>query len=288
VLRRPPKSAQYCSIDYQAELKANGLLNSMSGRGNCFNNAMVETFFKTLKSELVWRTAFETRNDAAKAIGRYIDGFYNPVRRHSALDFISPVQFERMTDAWPNASPLKRGKSSPARQDRRGEADAPATLIGAALAQSDPLHLDRPNAALHHALRAMTMPDQAVTPVWQLHPLHRGQERLGFCFDGLRQKTARAIAQNHRQRIVDRVGLTEGNNSAIAHRGVSLLREVQAGFHCTTHLDTPPFSRRHHPGSAIAPSRRTPASSFRLRPTGTFSLQRAGTRAAAPPDVALI
>ena len=82
-------------MDYQAELKAHGILISMSGRGNCFDNAMVEAFFKTLKSELIWRTAFETRDDAAKAIGRTIDGFYNPVRRRSALDFTSPAQFEK-------------------------------------------------------------------------------------------------------------------------------------------------------------------------------------------------
>ena len=104
VMRRPAaglvhhsdRGSQYCSVDYQAELKANGILISMSGRGNCYDNAMVETFFKTLKAELVWRTAFETRADATAAIGRYIDGFYNPVRRHSALDFTSPAQFERM------------------------------------------------------------------------------------------------------------------------------------------------------------------------------------------------
>ncbi len=67
----------------------------MSGKGNCYDNAMVETFFKTLKSELVWRTVFYTRQEADQAIGRYIDGFYNPVRRHSALDFTSPAQFEK-------------------------------------------------------------------------------------------------------------------------------------------------------------------------------------------------
>ncbi len=61
------------------------------------DNAMVETFFKTLKSELVWKTVFHTRNQATNAIARYIDGFYNPIRRHSALDYKSPVQFERMT-----------------------------------------------------------------------------------------------------------------------------------------------------------------------------------------------
>ena len=66
-----------------------------AGKGNCYDNAMVETFFKTLKSELVWRTVFYTREQADRAIGRYIDGFYNPVRRHSALDFTSPAQFEK-------------------------------------------------------------------------------------------------------------------------------------------------------------------------------------------------
>jgi len=96
VLRQPVESAQYCSADYQAELWKHGILTSMSGKGNCYDNSMAERFFKTLKSELVWRTKFETRQQAEQAIGRYIDGFYNPVRRHSALDFTSPIQFERM------------------------------------------------------------------------------------------------------------------------------------------------------------------------------------------------
>jgi putative transposase len=83
-------------MDYQAELRAHGILISMSRRGNCFDNAMVETFFKTLKSELVWRTTFFTRADAERDIARYIDGFYNPVRRHSALDYLSTAQFEKL------------------------------------------------------------------------------------------------------------------------------------------------------------------------------------------------
>ena len=96
-MRPPLESAQYCSIEYQAELRKHGILISMSGKGNCFDNAMVETFFKTLKSELVWRTVFQTRAEASQALARYIDGFYNPIRRHSALGFISPAQFERHT-----------------------------------------------------------------------------------------------------------------------------------------------------------------------------------------------
>lgn len=76
-------------------LKTNGIIISMSGKGNCYDNAMVETFFKTLKSELIWRTVFQTRHDAEVAIAHYIDGFYNPARRHSALDYLSPIQFEQ-------------------------------------------------------------------------------------------------------------------------------------------------------------------------------------------------
>ncbi|MGE7207818.1 IS3 family transposase [Sphingomonas sp. NPDC019816] len=103
VLRRPPqglihhsdRGSQYCSVEYQAELRRHGIRISMSGKGNCYDNAMVETFFKTIKSELVWRTVFYTRDQAKQAIARYIDGFYNPIRRHSALDYISPAQFER-------------------------------------------------------------------------------------------------------------------------------------------------------------------------------------------------
>src|SRR3954454_23540611 len=94
-LRRPLEPGRYCSIDYQAELDKHAILLSMSGKGNCHDNARVETFFKTLKSEIVWRTVFYTRQQADRAIGRYIDGFYNPVRRHSALDFTSPAQFEK-------------------------------------------------------------------------------------------------------------------------------------------------------------------------------------------------
>lgn len=83
----------------------------MSGQGNRFDNAMAETFFKTLKSELVGRTAFEARADAAAAIGRYIAGFHDPIRRHSTLGLTSPAQFEKMPITWRDASPLKRGKS---------------------------------------------------------------------------------------------------------------------------------------------------------------------------------
>ena len=101
-LRRPEfglihhsdRGSQYCSDDYQRLLKQAGMIASMSGKGNCYDNAMVETVFKTIKSELVWRTSFQTRAQAKISIGRYIDGFYNPRRRHSALAYMPPIAFE--------------------------------------------------------------------------------------------------------------------------------------------------------------------------------------------------
>ena len=102
-LRKPPRGcihhtdrgSQYCSHDYQKILRNHGLVASMSGKGNCYDNAAVESFFKSLKAELVWRRNWQTRRDVEVAIFEYINGFYNPRRRHSALGWKSPVAFER-------------------------------------------------------------------------------------------------------------------------------------------------------------------------------------------------
>ena len=102
-LRQPPKGcihhtdrgSQYCSHKYQTLLTQHGFKVSMSGKGNCYDNAVVETFFKTLKAELVWRQPWYTRRQCELALFQYINGFYNPRRRHSALGYKSPVTFER-------------------------------------------------------------------------------------------------------------------------------------------------------------------------------------------------
>ena len=101
-LRQPPegcifhsdRGSQYCSYDYQKKLQAYGLRPSMSGKGNCYDNASVETFFKSLKAELIWRQSWPTRRQAQAAIFQYINGFYNTRRRHSYLGGISPLAFE--------------------------------------------------------------------------------------------------------------------------------------------------------------------------------------------------
>ncbi|MBO6777877.1 MAG: IS3 family transposase [Marinibacterium sp.] len=101
-LRRPSKGcihhtdrgSQYCSHDYQKILRQHGFKVSMSGTGNCYDNAAVETFFKTIKAGLLWQRSWRTRRDAEIAIFEYINGFYNPRRRHSALGWKSPLAFE--------------------------------------------------------------------------------------------------------------------------------------------------------------------------------------------------
>ncbi|WP_425284513.1 IS3 family transposase [Aliiruegeria lutimaris] len=101
-LRQPPRGcihhtdrgSQYCSHDYQKILHQHGFEVSMSGKGNCYDNAAVETFFKTIKAELIWRRSWPTRRAAELAIFEYINGFYNPHRKHSALGWKSPLAFE--------------------------------------------------------------------------------------------------------------------------------------------------------------------------------------------------
>lgn len=102
-LRQPPKDcihhtdrgSQYCSHIYQKLLRQHRFQISMSGKGNCYDNSAVETFFKTVKAELIWRRSWPTRRAAELAIFEYINGFYNPRQRHSALGWKSPVAFER-------------------------------------------------------------------------------------------------------------------------------------------------------------------------------------------------
>ncbi len=89
----------------------------MSGRGNCYDNAMVETVFNVIKTELVWRTASSSRDQACNAIGLHIEGFYNPRRRHLSLGFKSPAAFETAFQANARAEKIAlhsiRGGTSP-------------------------------------------------------------------------------------------------------------------------------------------------------------------------------
>lgn len=90
------RGSQYASNEYRRILVANGLRQSMSASGNCFDNAVAESFFATLKKELVHRYVFATRTEAYDAIAEYIESFYNSERRHSALDYATPLEHERI------------------------------------------------------------------------------------------------------------------------------------------------------------------------------------------------
>jgi transposase InsO family protein len=88
------RGCQYASHDYQRELGRRGLICSMSRKGDCWDNAVAESFFATLKVELVYRTEFATRTSARTAVFDYIETFYNRRRRHSSLGYVSPIDFE--------------------------------------------------------------------------------------------------------------------------------------------------------------------------------------------------
>jgi putative transposase len=98
--RQPPaglihhsdRGVQYAGKDYQAILARHGLHCSMSRRGNCYDNAPMESFFGSLKDELVHRTRFPTREAARRALFDYIEAFYNRRRRHSGLGYLTPAQ----------------------------------------------------------------------------------------------------------------------------------------------------------------------------------------------------
>jgi putative transposase len=97
LLHHTDRGSQYTSAAYQDLLTAHGLVASLSGTGHCYDNAPMESFFGTLKAELIYRTTYATRAAARQDIVSYIEGFYNATRRHSTLGYRSPLDFERAT-----------------------------------------------------------------------------------------------------------------------------------------------------------------------------------------------
>jgi len=94
LLHHSDRGVQYACDAYQTLLQEEGLVCSMSRRGNCWDNAAMESFFGTLKRELIYQEHYLTRSEARRAIFQYIEIFYNRQRRHSALGYKSPVAFE--------------------------------------------------------------------------------------------------------------------------------------------------------------------------------------------------
>jgi len=90
------RGSQYASYEYQALLSSHCMISSMSRKGNCWDNAVVESFFHTLKTELIYHCKYKTREEAKQSIFEYIEVFYNRKRRHSTLGYQSPEKYEMM------------------------------------------------------------------------------------------------------------------------------------------------------------------------------------------------
>ena len=97
VIVHSDQGSTYASGDYRKLIKDEGLLCSMSRKGECHDNAVAESFFGTLKTELVDDEDYRTRDEAKQSLFHYIEVFYNRQRRHSYLGYVSPVEFERAT-----------------------------------------------------------------------------------------------------------------------------------------------------------------------------------------------
>jgi putative transposase len=99
VIHHSDQGCQYTSIAFGRRCREAGIRPSMGSVGDCFDNAMCESFFATLECELLDRRRFRTQVEARMAVFDFIEGFYNPSRRHSALGYLSPVQYERRAAA---------------------------------------------------------------------------------------------------------------------------------------------------------------------------------------------
>jgi len=97
LLHHSDRGSQYAATRYQLVLTTHGITASMSRRGNCWDNACVESFFGTLKRERVYHRHYATREDAKRDIFEYIEVFYNRKRRHSTLGYDSPAEYEART-----------------------------------------------------------------------------------------------------------------------------------------------------------------------------------------------
>jgi transposase InsO family protein len=96
LLLHSDRGSQYASDNFQKILRENNIICSMSRKGDCWDNAAMESFFHSLKTECIHHERFQTRNEAKKTIFDYIEVFYNQVRRHSFLNHLSPSEYEKL------------------------------------------------------------------------------------------------------------------------------------------------------------------------------------------------
>lgn len=103
VIHHSDQGTQYTSIAFGQRCQDEGVRPSMGSVGDCYDNAMCESFFATLECELIERTRFDNHAQAKREVFRFIEGWYNPHRRHSALDYLSPINYEQRSQIDPAA-----------------------------------------------------------------------------------------------------------------------------------------------------------------------------------------
>ncbi|MCZ8513377.1 IS3 family transposase, partial [Paenibacillus filicis] len=96
LIHHSDRGSQYASLDYQKQLQIYEMIGSMSRKGNCYDNACIESFHSVLKKELIYLNKYETREEAKKSIFEYIEVFYNNQRIHSSIDYNTPSDYEHM------------------------------------------------------------------------------------------------------------------------------------------------------------------------------------------------
>ena len=94
-MRRPLESGQYTSYAFGKRCREAGVMPSMGSTGDAYDNAMAESFFATLECEVLNRRRFQSQTEARMVIFQWLEGWYNPHRRHSALGYLSPINYER-------------------------------------------------------------------------------------------------------------------------------------------------------------------------------------------------
>ena len=144
VIHHSDQGSQYTSIEFGNRCRKAGVRPSMGSVGDCYDNAMAESFFATLECELLDRNSFKTHAQARNAVFDFIEGFYNPQRRHSSLGYVSPAAFERKhracaasPDALDPAALLGAVKAKPSRAREARGLDGPAARRRAECAGRD-------------------------------------------------------------------------------------------------------------------------------------------------------
>jgi len=96
VILHSDRGVQYASKEFRKKLKSHNMIQSMSGKGNCYDNAVTETFFKTLKTEWIYGKKLPNKQELRQSLFAYIEIFYNRKRTHSALGYLSPAEFLKL------------------------------------------------------------------------------------------------------------------------------------------------------------------------------------------------